>query len=983
MREALERELFDAVPKDPIRIGRYSVVEPLGSGAMGFVYLAHDPDLDRKVAAKVLKKSLSASAAERMFREGRTLARLSHPNVVTIYEVGRVGDQVFVAMEYVEGGTLRDWMEAHPCTDAASVRATLEIFVQAGEGLAGAHASGVVHRDFKPDNVLVSREGEVRVADFGLASPPGPDTDTTLSSGAGLALGDSDGRLTRTGEVVGTPAYMAPEQMGGSSTDARSDQYSFCVSLYEALCGRRPYAARTFAELQQALVEGAPPLALSGGVPRWVSRVVLRGLQTEPNDRFPSMEELLAALRDDPRRRRRSMLLATGGLALVAGTAAVAYASGRGESVSALAVAGPCAGVEVGLEGWWDDSVHGAVREGLSGIDVPWAERNAALTLHHLEDYVARWVAGRKDNCEATRVRSEQSAAMFDQREACYRRAAAGVSAAAALFVDPDAGTVRNSIGVVSGLPSLAACADLERLAGLPAIDPADAVEVEAIRAESASIDAVLDAGKGHEVFERVDALFERAQRVTYPPVLAELRLLHSEVLADQGKYEDAAKTYEAAFEQALRAKHDAVLAGAAVGAFDNWGPVMMRTDVADAWQDRARAAVDRLGTDSRHAWALASLQSEYACRTQRPGCVELAERALERFDASAEKPPSTRVTLQGRLATSLSIAGQLERSLALEEEVLVATKAAYGAHHPGTAIAASNLAVSLQMRGAFERARQLLEPAIIDLEATYPEGHDGLGNALATMALVEMKLGAFVSAEEYAQRAQTMFARVLGPEHRLVASAVRIRARIALASRAFEAAVALCDEGIARHEKIGTKFFPDEHSHRAEALLQLGRFAEARAALERAIEDERALEPESIWISAHQERFARLELRRGDLRAAQTWADKALQTRARQPQPDPDAHRIHATRAAIAVATGDAPTAQKHYALSLASAQSAKPPNPVDLARARLGLAQLARDRGDDEEAARWIDEGLEDVADRSGEAALLRSQLLALQAD
>lgn len=976
LKGALEQQLFGD-DEQPVRIGRYTVLEPLGRGAMGLVYLARDPDLDRKVAIKVLAKSVSEGAAERMFREGRALARLTHTNVVTIYEVGKVDEQVFVAMEFVDGGTLRDWMAANPCTDATSLRATLGVFAKAGEGLAKAHASGIVHRDFKPDNVLVGRDGEVRVADFGLAAPPGPETQELLSSTPDDSLGDSDARLTRTGEVVGTPAYMAPEQMTATRTDARSDQYAFCVSLFEALYGRRPYDASGFAELRGKVLRGDTPQAPSGVVPTWVERVVLRGLSLDPEQRYPSMAELLEALRADPAQRRRRSLMLLGGVVLIAGTGAGAYLSGRNEAVSAESTEGPCDGVELGLDGLWDDEVRGAVVQGLSGSERAWVEKNTALTLQELDGYAARWVAGRTDNCEATRVRSEQSEQMFDQREACYRKAAATFAATTDLFAEGSERTVRNSVSLVSGLPSLAACTNLERLAELPAIEPDEVQVVEAMREESARIGALIDAGKGGEVAERIAALARSIEPVRYAPLHAEVGQLQADLAADQGRYEDAAKSYEDAFEQALRAKHDSVLAGAAIGAFDILGPVMMRAEDAVAWRDRARAAVDRLGTRGKHGWQLTSLEGEFACRSQAEGCIELAERALTQFDAAAEQPATTRLDLQGRLATSLAISGKVEESIVLERRVFAGMEATYGPHHPATAEAAGNLGLSLQMVAEFDEARALLKRSIEDLSSAFPDGHDLLASALASVALIEMKQGALESAAEFAQRAQAMFAKVLGPKHRMVASSIRLRARIALADREYQEALALCDEAIALHEEIGTKHFPDEHGHRGEALLGLGRLDEAQTAFETALAEETTLEADSPWAANHLERLARLAVHRGDLDAATRWADQALAARSGNPQPDAGAHRAHATRADIALKAGDIATARKHYEASAASAEAGNPPSPVQRARANLGLARLATP----DEARQLIDDTLPSLSGLTGDGKALREALEALR--
>ncbi|MFY0533345.1 serine/threonine-protein kinase [Nannocystis pusilla] len=269
-------------------VGPYRLLERIGSGGMGIVYAAFDPRLDRKVALKLLRPELAAldpGMELRLVRESKAMARLSHPNVLAIHDIGALAGQVWLAMELVEGETLRAWLRT-----PRPWREVLAVFVAAGRGLAAAHAAGLVHRDFKPDNVLLDRGGRVLVTDFGLARPAEA---AVTGSGRAAPVGDLADELTHTGALVGTPAYCAPEQQRGEATDERSDVFSFCVALHEGLHGERPFA-------------GAPPrdpdapwrLAAPGRrVPGWLHRAVTRGLQREPDRRYPSMNALLDALR--------------------------------------------------------------------------------------------------------------------------------------------------------------------------------------------------------------------------------------------------------------------------------------------------------------------------------------------------------------------------------------------------------------------------------------------------------------------------------------------------------------------------------------------------------------------------------------------------------------------------------------------------------------------------------------------------------------
>jgi formylglycine-generating enzyme required for sulfatase activity len=301
-------------------LGRYIVIERLGAGATGVVYAAYDPELDRKVALKILRRP-DGDAGEsrrqaRFVREAKAIAKLAHPNVVGIFDVGVDHGRVFLAMEYLAGGTLRDWMTTKP----RPWREVVKMFVAVGKGLAAAHAEGLVHRDFKPDNVLLDRAGTPKVADFGLARLSGPSEDS-IEEDPQQEAPRTDARVTRTGAMTGTPAYMAPEQFRGKATDGRADQFAFCVALHEALYGRRPFAAQTVFDLAEAVIrERIEPAPKNANVPGWIRRSLLHGLRADPGHRYAKVEDLLSALEADPVARVRRVLAVCVVAVVLAGT---------------------------------------------------------------------------------------------------------------------------------------------------------------------------------------------------------------------------------------------------------------------------------------------------------------------------------------------------------------------------------------------------------------------------------------------------------------------------------------------------------------------------------------------------------------------------------------------------------------------------------------------------------------------------------------
>lgn len=279
----------------PRRVGRYTVESLIGRGGMGEVLLAVDPVLHRRVALKLIRPDAlgfgaDQEAEERLVREARAMATLAHPNVVTVYDAGVYEGQIFLAMEYVEGVTFAYWLAA----EAPDWKVVVDRFLDAGRGLAAAHDAGILHRDFKPHNVLIGFDGRVRVTDFGLArSLSAPAGEPASPHGSGSTPPD----LTMLGAVVGTPAYMSPEQLHGQPVDQRSDVFSFCVALFEALFGVRPYDAPTLEGMRWQMTQGRMHAAPNTrGVPSPLIRVMHQGLSIAPAARPPSMHALLLEL---------------------------------------------------------------------------------------------------------------------------------------------------------------------------------------------------------------------------------------------------------------------------------------------------------------------------------------------------------------------------------------------------------------------------------------------------------------------------------------------------------------------------------------------------------------------------------------------------------------------------------------------------------------------------------------------------------------
>jgi predicted Ser/Thr protein kinase len=375
-------------PSDVV-LERYAIRSRLGSGAMGSVYLAHDAQLDRPVALKILHRR-SVAGDGPLLDEARQLARVRHPNVVTVFDATLHRGRLCIVMEYVDGETLRAWVASRPRT----WKQILGVLLEAARGLAAAHAAGLVHGDFKPDNVLIGRDGRVQVSDFGLARPLGP-------AGEG---GE--------GALLGTPAYMAPEQLEGRGADARSDQFSFCVALYEMLFGRRPFTGGDLAALRGEM-RRPPTFERAPRLPRAVERGLGRGLALAPDARYPSVEALRVELEGWPRR-RRTFALSLAALAL----AALVARAARYEKTPLNRICRV------------DSRAAGAALN---------ERRRATGGGDELEAYVRRWVTARVGACEdadATETTDPIAHARYLGRMRCFddlrRRAEAAMPAPSA-----------------------------------------------------------------------------------------------------------------------------------------------------------------------------------------------------------------------------------------------------------------------------------------------------------------------------------------------------------------------------------------------------------------------------------------------------------------------------------------------------------------------------------------------------------------------
>jgi tetratricopeptide (TPR) repeat protein/predicted Ser/Thr protein kinase len=698
-------------------LDRYVVLDPLGEGGMGMVYAAYDSVLDRRVALKLLPQETADGGSEltsgraRLLREAQAMAKLSHPNVVGVYDVYQHGAQVFMAMELVEGQTLLQWLQEKP----RGKREIVGAFLAAGRGLAAAHAAGLVHRDFKPTNVLVGKDGRVRVTDFGLArthdAPPEPVAEDAAPSTPSTSPVKSHSllelELTQKGAVLGTPAYMAPEQFRGATADARSDQFSFAVSLWEALYGERPFEGSSSSERREKVLAGRinPPPAHSR-VPLWIHRALLRALNTAPEARYPSLDALLATLERDPAQLRRRWLAAAALLLLVAGSGALAWTTWHQRKASL------CTGVQAKLVGIWDAPRQATIEKAFLDTQRSYAGDTWTRVRDALNAYTSVWTAMHQDTCEATRIRGEQSEAVMSLRMACLESRRQELAALTEVFSEANATVVEKAISAASALHPLRGCADVEALLAevKPPEDATTRRAVEAARAQLARVKAHTDAGKYKEALELATAMAQKTATLGYGPVHAEALFMRAWTQIISGESQGVTPLLTEALWLAHASRHDTIAAAATVrlmGYYSYRGP----KEEEDRWESFARASLDRLGENGE---LRAIYHNNRGISFYQQGNFAEAYEAFDKAFALAEQHlgPANATTL--RYATnSLAALGNLDRiedsKRALEALVRMG-ETNLGPNHPFLTQPLSNLSNVYLMQGRLADARHVLD---------------------------------------------------------------------------------------------------------------------------------------------------------------------------------------------------------------------------------------------------------------------------------
>jgi len=746
----LTEQLFGAT-HEPVRIGRFALLDMIGSGAMGVVHLGYDDVLDRKVAIKLIRheRTTSPDAHARLLREAQAMARVSHANVVPVYEAGEYPGGLFIAMEFVEGKTLRLWLqEERPWQE------TLEVLLGAGRGLAAAHEQGIVHRDFKPDNVLITTRNEAKVGDFGLAG---------LGKSELLEISEADENLglTQTGSLIGTPMYMSPEQFDAELATDRSDQFAFCVVATEALYGQRPFEGDTVASLSYNIASGRTrPVPRTSLVPGHVRDAVARGLALDPAQRWPSMEALLSALQPRPRQRRGWIV---GGLA-----AAVAVVIG------AQAIAGdsdaPCGGARTHLDGVWDDARKDALGRAYEAVDTTFAADVWARTAPQITTYAEAWVQMHTRTCEMTRVHEEQSAAVMDLRMMCLGRARKRLVASIDVLAQPDDDVLTNAHRLVGELPALSRCADVEvlqREGDPPSAEEASAVDQ--IETWVAASEALVIGGRYDDALREAEQAAAALAEIEYGPVATEVWGALGNVQLQRQQHDAAEQALRQAQQSATqhgqwkRAVEASALLGFTVGARGQ------RFAEAHWVIDLARGLALRTGDPA----LLASLRSREASVLASEGRFAEAVAAYR----EANRPKARRNVAIALLRWGKVSEAEVEIRGALSEMI-----ERLGPEHPKVAQTYYTLGTIQKRNGQLAEAAASLDKAIALAEQSIP-GNPEIANFRQTAVSMLVDEGRIEEAVEGFRVLLGEWEPVLGPDATTI-QAIRGNLAVALMSR-------------------------------------------------------------------------------------------------------------------------------------------------------------------------------------------------------
>ncbi len=685
-----------SVPTAGAVVGRYIVLERIGAGSMGVVMSAFDPELDRRVALKLVRPAVwsNPDSETELAEEARALARLNRPHSVAVHAVGTHAGHIFLAMEFVEGHTMRSWLSE----GQHAWQEVLPLFLAAGRGLWAAHRQNLIHRDFKPENVMVDLEGRVRVMDFGLAQPPrgGRRAPKTTSASAG----DVEHSV-----LVGTPAYMAPEQFEGEPATRRTDQFAFCVALYEALYGCRPFSGDSFVAIYESQQDGRRVLP-SGmpTIPRWLNKVVARGLSLDPKERFDSLGALLEALEKGLSRRGRRAWAAMGALLVTA--LATVPAAGAWERNRARAA---CAEQAAPIRALFDDDARTSVAAAFLSTAVPQAGDAVARVPGPLASYVEQLATQTEAVCIA--AHDPEPNVHADKAAWCLGELRRDVEGLMVAFSRPNATAVVDAPHAVARLSPVQVCTDRRALQLAPPPPSREVMTaIDPLRARFAEVEACRVRGDHRCVVRRTRSLRSELDAIAWRPLLAQAGHDEGRSLAALGRLVAAEAVLGAAYDHAVVSDRWRLAADIATSLSAVVGRQPGRASEGRLWSRLARTAITRGGDPMRLLEARRQTQLGHVL-AEAGDHVEAGESHATALDLLQEalRADDARIAMaSASLGAALVKAGDAARARDVLTAALERHEQVSGPAHPAVAAVLAELGALELARGEASAARGL-----------------------------------------------------------------------------------------------------------------------------------------------------------------------------------------------------------------------------------------------------------------------------------
>lgn len=783
-------------------VHRYVVLDRIGMGGMGRVYTAYDPELDRKIALKLLRYQVRDSElaeSKRLHREAQALAQLSHPNVVAVHDVGIYEGNIFLAMELIQGKNLRNWLR-HEAPSRAQI---IDAFVQAGRGLAAAHSAGMVHRDFKPDNVIVGDDGRVRVVDFGLARNwqlrPSQTITTNVENDANTEIHstrlttlsrepdnrrraptvsylDSDemkqsllkAPLTQAQGVHGTPAYMAPEQFEAIEIDHRADQYSYCVALFEAMCGFRPAKGKHIQAIRRSVTLGdLRRFPYETHVPGKIKRVLKRGLSLHAEDRFESMNALLRELLKD----RFNHIRRFSSIGVLVTTIIILLWTLARDRTPSNAL---CKHAADRVHLAWNHKKKKVMRDVFISSDRAHAARSYERVSALLDSYTNTWSRMRIATCEATYIRKEQSEHLLDLRMQCLDRRLGQMSALVQVLSNqPSMDAIDNAITATYQLPTSELCQNITALT-MNKFVPKQISDNQRYQILSNHLDravALQSTGNYLDAKEIVENVLRKARMLDYPPFIAEALYVAGSLSEIIGETNRAEELLIEGAKLAASVENDSLHAKIWIALLRTVGYTQARFREAFLLEQMADATIQRSGDDpllrallyehvGSAAWA--------AGDTNRAYTKHLKSLAIRRSALGTDHPDLAKSL--NNLGAAMYRQGRFEEAVNHHLQALTIRISTLGEEHPDTAMSHLNIGVSLVSQRKYDQAHDHYIRSLEIFTHTYNREHSNIG-------LINNNLGEFWWLQSHYQhaydryiKAVSIFERVHGIDHPFMA---------------------------------------------------------------------------------------------------------------------------------------------------------------------------------------------------------------------